>query len=234
MNLRPLVNCLLLITIVNKGMARKVVKASKEAGAEGGTTLIGKGTAPRDARNILGIDIETEKEVILSVIDREQLDSVLKAVVKAGRLDKPGYGITFVMSIKQIAGICHMCILSEKNEKSERSTAMEYDVLYDLIVSIVNRGNSEIVVEAAKEAGAEGGTILFGRGTGIHEQAKLFGITIEPEKELILTLVERKKTDKVLDEIISKSNLDKPGKGIAFVLEVEQVAGISRLLKEQA
>lgn len=67
------------------------------------------------------------------------------------------------------------------------------DIEYDLIVTIVNKGFAQEVVEASKKAGAEGGTILQGRGTGIHEKAKLFNIVIEPEKEVILTLIDRKK-----------------------------------------
>jgi hypothetical protein len=50
---RPLVDCFLMLTVVNKGMARNVVKASKEAGAEGGTTMIGRGTVPRGAKSFL-------------------------------------------------------------------------------------------------------------------------------------------------------------------------------------
>ena len=101
------------------------------------------------------------------------------------------------------------------------------DVSYDLIVSIVNKSQSEKVVEASKKAGAEGGTIIFGRGTGIREQAKLFGITIEPEKELVLTLIRRDLTENVLNTIVAEAELNKPGKGIAFVLDVERVVGIN-------
>lgn len=101
---------------------------------------------------------------------------------------------------------------------------------YDLIVTIVNKGFSEEVVEASKKAGAEGGTILFGRGTGIREKAKLFNIVIEPEKEIVLTLIDRKKTEQVLETITQSVQLDKPGKGIAFVLEVDQTVGINHAL----
>lgn len=68
-------------------------------------------------------------------------------------------------------------------------------------------------------------------GTGIHENAKLFGITIEPEKEIVLTLIDRTKTKKVLDAMTNALELDKPGRGVAFVLAVEKVAGICHLLK---
>ncbi|MEW6622754.1 MAG: P-II family nitrogen regulator [Bacillota bacterium] len=103
---------------------------------------------------------------------------------------------------------------------------------HDLIITIVNKGNSEKVVEASKRAGAEGGTLICGRGTGIHEHAKLFGITIEPEKEIVLTLIKRELCEKVLDAITEETDLNKPGKGIAFVLEVERVVGINHLLKQ--
>ena len=63
---------------------------------------------------------------------------------------------------------------------------MDQERAYDLIVTIVNKGDSERVVEASRKSGAEGGTILSGRGTGIHERAKLFGLTIEPEKDCLL------------------------------------------------
>ncbi|TCL61867.1 nitrogen regulatory protein P-II family [Hydrogenispora ethanolica] len=104
---------------------------------------------------------------------------------------------------------------------------------FELIVTIVNRGYAEDVIDAAKKAGASGGTIIHSRGTGIHENAKLFGIPIEPEKEIILTLVERIQTDAVLDAISNAVNLDTPSRGIAFVLNVEKTAGICHLRPKQ-
>lgn len=97
--------------------------------------------------------------------------------------------------------------------------------LCELIVTIVNKGDAEKVVEVSKEAGAGGGTIFFARGTGSHDQVKLFGIAIEPEKEVVLILVESWKTEKVLAAIAEGLNLNEPGKGIAFVLNAEKVVG---------
>jgi len=100
---------------------------------------------------------------------------------------------------------------------------------YDLIVTIVNKGDSSKVVAASVKAGAEGGTILHGRGTGIHEKAKLFGIRIEPEKDVILTLIPKDRTDVVLAAILEAGQLNQPGAGIAFVLDVSRVAGICHI-----
>ncbi len=111
----------------------------------------------------------------------------------------------------------------------KEKTCNEYIIFenkHDLIVTIVKKGLSEKIIEASKKAGAEGGTIIFGRGTGIHEKAKLLGIPIEPEKEIIFTIVEKKITREVLDSIVSSVNLNKPGIGIAFVVELSKVFGI--------
>lgn len=103
-------------------------------------------------------------------------------------------------------------------------------IVYDLIVTIVNQNSSEKIISASREAGAQGGTILFGRGTGIHERKKLLGIPIEPEKEIVLTAVPRTLTEKVLEAIVRAGDLNKPGSGIALVLEIKEVAGVCHLL----
>jgi nitrogen regulatory protein P-II 1 len=101
----------------------------------------------------------------------------------------------------------------------------------ELIVTIIPKGQSDKIVSASKEAGAEGGTILYGRGTGIHEHKKLFGIAIEPEKEVVLTLVPENKTDDILAAIVEAGELDKPGTGIGFVLETRKIVGINHLIE---
>ncbi|ACB83941.1 P-II family nitrogen regulator [Natranaerobius thermophilus] len=116
---------------------------------------------------------------------------------------------------------------------TERCRGKECKIKFDLIITIVNKGRSRLVVEAAKNAGAEGGTVLGGRGTGVREKAKLLGITIEPEKEIILTLVPREDAEDILDAIIKEAELNKPGKGISFILEVKRVAGITHLLDDE-
>ncbi|MDI3506473.1 MAG: nitrogen regulatory protein 1 [Methanomicrobiaceae archaeon] len=102
---------------------------------------------------------------------------------------------------------------------------MSNDYGNELIVTVVKRGWSEPVLEAARGAGAEGATIIFGRGTGIREGKTLLGIAIEPEKEVILTVVAAERTDAVLDAIIAAAELDQPGMGLAFVLPIRRVAG---------
>ncbi|HEY4711836.1 MAG TPA: P-II family nitrogen regulator [Dehalococcoidia bacterium] len=100
---------------------------------------------------------------------------------------------------------------------------------WSLIITIVRKSWGDKVLEASMKAGAEGGTILMGRGTGVHEQQKLLGIPIEPEKEIVLSVVYPDKSEAILQEIVQDCELEKPGAGIAFVVPVERVVGISHL-----
>jgi nitrogen regulatory protein PII len=103
-----------------------------------------------------------------------------------------------------------------------------------LIVSIVRKGWGSSVLEASVKAGARGGTVLFGRGAGVHEQEKIFGMSIEPEKEILLTLTRSDQVDTVLAEIVRAAELNATGRGIAFVLPVDRVAGVAHFMKQNA
>jgi len=102
---------------------------------------------------------------------------------------------------------------------------------FKLLFIIVKKDLSRRVIKAVKKGGAEGGTIISGRGSGIHEKAKLFSFTIEPEKDIVLTLVPADRTEKVLDAIVTATKLNEPGHGIAFVLDVEKTTGINHLIE---
>jgi nitrogen regulatory protein P-II 1 len=95
-----------------------------------------------------------------------------------------------------------------------------------LIVSIVRHGWGDKVLDASCKAGAEGGTVVLGRGVGVHEHEKILGIPIEPEKEIVLSLTYPDKKDAILEAIVEAAELDKPGAGISFVLPVAEIAGV--------
>ena len=98
---------------------------------------------------------------------------------------------------------------------------------HEVIFCIVNAGFSDVVMEAAKDAGARGGTILHGRGTANKEAESFFHIAIQPEKEVIMILVDSKIKDAVLHSLYQKAGLDTMGQGIAFALPVDNVVGLT-------
>jgi nitrogen regulatory protein PII len=96
-----------------------------------------------------------------------------------------------------------------------------------LIVTIVRKGWGSSVLQASVSAGARGGTVLFGRGAGVHEHETIFGMAIEPEKEIVLTVVPEDQVDTILAEIVRAAEVDAPGHGMAFVLPVHKIVGVA-------
>lgn len=94
------------------------------------------------------------------------------------------------------------------------------------IVSIVERGKADKVVDAAKKAGAKGATIFYGRGTGETEAKKFLKIQVESTKEIILILTELDKYKTIMDAMVEAGQLKKPGTGIIFTVPVTNLIGL--------
>ncbi len=219
----------LIISIVSQNKTNRLIKASKRKHAEGATILRGRGTGTEECKTFWGIPLEPEKDVIFTVVSDEHAEEVLDIIRRSLKMGTAGNGVAFILDITRFTGAVHLHKTNQKPE-DQPLKVMDETAQFELIVSIVNKGFCEEIIEAARKAGAAGGTILTGRGTGVHEHARLFSINIEPEKEIVLTLVSEKFTDDVLEAIVKTGELDKPGKGIAFVLNVEKAVGVNQLL----
>ncbi len=97
---------------------------------------------------------------------------------------------------------------------------------FKVIVATVKTDVTDNIVDAAKAAGATGATITPSRGTGIHEAKTFFGLTLEAQTDLVIFLLEEHLVEAVMKAIYEAGHFEKPGTGIAFVLPVDQVAGL--------
>ena len=104
---------------------------------------------------------------------------------------------------------------------------------HEMIVCIVNNGFSEAVMDAAKAAGARGGTVINARGTADKEAEKFFNISIQPEKEMVLILVKSEIRDAVLHALYKGAGLGTPAQGIAFAAPVDAAVGLSSEKEEE-
>ena len=100
------------------------------------------------------------------------------------------------------------------------------DYKHEVIICIVNSGFSESVMDAAREIGARGGTVIRARGTANAEAEKLYGIAIQPEKEIVMILVDSSIKNDILHALYKAVGLNTPGQGIAFAMPVEDVVGL--------
>ncbi|MEN8138786.1 MAG: P-II family nitrogen regulator [Bacteroidota bacterium] len=103
---------------------------------------------------------------------------------------------------------------------------------FKLLIAFVKPNFTDAVVDAMKEAGATGATVIPGKGTGMHEAKSFFGLSIEEQTEIIVFLVEEHVVENLMNVIQLAGNFDKPGTGIAFVLPVEHIAGLASQMKK--
>lgn len=209
----------LIYIIVNFGLGSKVLKLAKKNGIKGGTVVIGKGTVKHDLLNFFSL-YDERKEIVMIGSDSVTANIVIDKVYKHFKMNKPNHGIIFTIKMNQVVGSSQYQKPVNPIKRSEKH--MEYQV----IVTIVNRGSAQDVIEVANEAGSRGGTIINARGSGTHETSKIFNMEIEPEKEMVMILSRKDITDKIVENIRVKLELDKPGKGILFIQDVHQAYGI--------
>ena len=99
---------------------------------------------------------------------------------------------------------------------------------FEVVFCIVNAGYSEKVMEVVRSVGATGGTVIKATATANPQAEKLFGITISPEKEIVMIVVEKNIKDNVLKAIYENVGLNTRGSGIAFSLPITDVVGIKQ------
>lgn len=205
--------------IVNFGLGSKLVHVAKHFGISGGTILLGKGTVNNSILEFLGIS-DIRKEIVLMVAGRKTADQVLEKLDEEFKFEKPNHGIAFTTSVCSLVGT-RRC----KSDNLEERRGVD-DNMYHAITVIVDKGKAEYVIDAATRAGSTGGTIINARGSGIHETSKLFAMDIEPEKEIVLILSEKEKTEEIVSSIREQLKIDEPGNGILYIQDVNKTYGI--------
>ena len=206
--------------IVPSGQGTRVLKIARKLGTMGGTIMLGKGTARGRLLDFLGLTDE-RKEIVHIIAGRSTARRVLKALDMEFHFEKPNHGITFTTAVNAVSG-SHHCQDEDRVEKEED------DIVYHAITTIVEKGNAELVIDAATKAGAKGGTIINARGSGVHETQKLFNMEIEPEKEMVLIIVEAEKSNEIVASILKGAKIDEHGRGILFIQEVQYALGITQ------
>ncbi|MBE6577469.1 MAG: P-II family nitrogen regulator [Ruminococcaceae bacterium] len=85
---------------------------------------------------------------------------------------------------------------------------------------IVNAGFSSKVVDIARSAGATGATIINARGS-VAKPKTILGITIDTEKEIVLSVVEKDVAVKIVEEVKKSAGVGTAAHGLCFFLPVE-------------
>lgn len=191
----------LLYTIVGYGQADRFVKIARSEGATGATAFPVEGSTSSVILKALGLG-KKEREAVLVLTDESKAERMIEKAKADTRL----------------AGVC-ILMGEEEGKKMEKK--------FTMITIIVNSGYADDVMDAARKAGATGGTITHARGTAPNDAAERFlNITIVPEKEMIMIVAEQDKAPAIVKAIQELKCLQQPGIGIIYTQEIKKFVNL--------
>ena len=216
-----------LITITHREFSEQYVDSLKKLGINAVMTKLCLGTASDSVLNLRDLE-KTEKIMIEAMISSDKVKDVKDVLISELNIYTPGNGIAMFLPVDGIGGATAKKYFLGEQSESEVDKVEEKLSKAVLIITICNKGNTDLVMNVAREAGATGGTVVKAHGTGV-EIAKFFGITICEEKEMVYIVSKREERDKIMYAIMEKAGKDSEAHGVVFSLPVDSVVGIRSL-----
>lgn len=219
----------LLITVVDYIKEKQLTDMYLENHIPLSLVTHGHGTADSDILDYLGLG-ETKKNITFSIIAENKIRNIFSKLEENMHLNHHGNGVAFTLPLSCISNVLTCLEDSNIDESSQRKVCeeniMKSDRVYELIIVVVNQGYREQTMEAAKAAGAKGGTVVHTKAIGNSEAAKFLEITVQPEKELIMILAKRELKSAIMESMNKAIGINTKAKGIMFSLPVDDTVGI--------
>lgn len=173
---------------------------------------------------------DCEKILLSAFVPVDKLHDIKKGIINELNLNDSGNGIALTVPIDCIGGKSALKYFAGDAALPEEDTMQE--AKYSLIITVVNQGFADTVMDAARAENARGGTILNAKGTGAGFTEKFFGVTITEEKEKIYIVAKREQRDAIIRAIMQHAGANTPAMGAVFALPVDSVEGVRSLAED--
>lgn len=213
-------------SVVDREKAEKMLKLHEDLNLTLLLTNLGYGTATSE--HLLLYDLQqTQKAVISTIATKPTLKALVRAAKRQLFIDIPGNGILAAMPLKSVSGGKNLAFLMDGQELEGGTPTMEFE--NELIITVLNEGHSDDVMDAAREAGATGGTVIHAKGTGKAKAEKFYGVTLAEEKDMIYIIAPAGKKSEIMRNINRCCGMGTPAGAISFSLPVTEAVGFRRL-----
>lgn len=221
----------LMVTISDRNFSRRLLAFYKEYNLTVTLISLGRGTAADEVLDSFGLEA-SEKAILFALVTDTEWKELKSGLEKQIKIDIPGTGIAFIIPVSSIGGKKQLQFLTEGREfeKGEESTLKE--TKHELLVVIANQGYTEMIMDAAREAKATGGTVIHAKGTGMKKAEQFLGVSLAAEKEIIFMVARREDKNAIMRAIMEKAGLESKAKSIIFSLPVTETAGM-RLMEDE-
>lgn len=216
-----------LMLITTSKLAEKAIALFREGAVPIQYQLNAVGTASSEIIDALGLG-DIEKSILVGMMPKAFADEMLLKLRKKLELYTPNSGIAFTMPINGANN--HMLrMLSSLHDEdgalSQRRSFMN-DIHYTLISAVVNQGYSEEVMQAAKAAGAGGGTVIHSRRIANENTLQFWGLSFQEEKEIVMILAKAEEKVAIMQAISDHCGIHSKAKGIVMSLPIDSVVGL--------
>ena len=220
----------MMVTITSRNLTRKFTNFYKENGVDISVTTVGRGTAASEILDYFGLE-GAEKSVLFHVVTGETWKALKVGLQRKLQIDVPGIGIAFVIPLSSIGGKKALNYLTSGQNFVKGEESALKDTRYELLVVIANNGYTELIMDAARSVHAAGGTVIHAKGTGTEKAEKFLGVTLVPEKEMVLIVVRKYQKNDIMRAIMDQAGLESKARSIVFSLPVTDTVGM-RLMEE--
>lgn len=234
------------ILIATHKLTKKAEKMLHTAGVPAFYRVAAKGTATNDMMDILGLG-GVDKTMLVSMLPETFANEMMKKLKKDLKLGTVNSGIAFTLPLsgsnhqllrmmQQIGNTSEITEMQDAKEtlaKPDVQTAqperkkerMETD--YTLIAAIIDQGYSDAVIDAAREVGAKGGTVIHSRRAGSETAQILWGLSLQEEKEIVLIAADKEQKLTIMKAIGEKCGMRTDAHGVIMSVPIDSVIGLS-------
>lgn len=220
----------MMVTVINRNQAEKFLSFYKEEQLAVMLVTLGAGTAGNEILDYLGLEA-SEKAIIISFVTDDVWKKVKRNLQRGMQIDFPDRGIAFTIPLSSIGGKRELMFLTEHQRFEKGEESQLKDTIYELLIVIANQGYIELVMDAARSAGAAGGTVIHAKGTGMERAEQFLGVSLAAEKEVILIVTKKAQKNDIMKAVMKGAGMETRAKAIVFSLPVTDTAGL-RLLDE--
>lgn len=213
-------------SIVNPEMSERMNAICASLGLPLCIESLGRGTATRSMLDLLGLSAR-EYHVVMTMADQADTETLIAEARRQLYIDAPGHGIIVATPIKSVGGGNTLANLNKGRSPAKSAPAINYN--YEIILAIANEGYTDTVMDAARSAGARGGTVLHGKGTGSKDAEKFFSVSIASEKEVILIVAKSSEKAAIMQSIVQGAGVGTEAGAVVLSLPVTAVAGFGML-----
>ena len=216
----------LAMTITSREMLPKFLEAYDKNNMPIGFVSLGYGTAKDDILDMLGL-VRSEKAVGMTVVTGAGWEEAKWYLRKKMYIDVPDTGISFIIPMSSIGGKRELAFLTAGQNYRKGEESVMKDTTMELLVVVSNQGHNDLVMDAARGAGAYGGTVIHARGTGMNQAELFFGVSLASEKDLTFIVTKKNQRNAIMSAIMKEAGMETPAQSIVFSLPVTDAVGLN-------